>query len=178
MENQYSDKENQGSTEICLQDATITSKKSSSMIAAYAACTTKGLVKGTNEDRVSIIANLKRTSRREDRKTWPHCAFFAVYDGHGGHNCSAFLQENLHHFITEDENFPLTPERAIIAGFRRAEQEFLETTSDNSGSCANVSLIVGDRLYQANVGDSRALMSLNSGKSFINLSRDHKPMDE
>jgi serine/threonine protein phosphatase PrpC len=31
--------------------------------------------------------------------------------------------------------------------------------------------------YSANVGDSRAVMSIDSGKIVIPLSRDHKPSD-
>ena len=49
--------------------------------------------------------------------------------------------------------------------------------SDRSGSCAIVILIVGEICYCANVGDSRAVMSIDSGKIVIPLSRDHKPSD-
>jgi serine/threonine protein phosphatase PrpC len=67
-------------------------------------------------------------------------------------------------FITEDSNFPDRPRQAILNGFRAADVAFLATTGDNSGSCANVALIVENRLYLANVGDSRALMSFNGGR--------------
>jgi serine/threonine protein phosphatase PrpC len=40
-----------------------------------------------------------------------------------------------------------------------------------------VVLIVGDMCYTANVGDSRAIISTNAGKSVYALSRDHKPED-
>ena len=46
---------------------------------------------------------------------------------------------------------------------------------DRSGSCAIVVLIVGEICYVANVGDSRAVLSLDGGKKVIALSRDHKP---
>ena len=49
---------------------------------------------------------------------------------------------------------------------------------DKSGSCAVVSLIVGDMCYVANVGDSRAVLSGESGKKVYPLSVDHKPTDE
>jgi len=49
---------------------------------------------------------------------------------------------------------------------------------DKSGSCAIVCLIVGEMLYCANVGDSRAFMSVERGKKVVALSRDHKPNDE
>ena len=49
---------------------------------------------------------------------------------------------------------------------------------DKSGTCAIVTLIVGDMCYVANVGDSRAVMSGNHGTRIFPLSRDHKPTDE
>ena len=49
---------------------------------------------------------------------------------------------------------------------------------EKSGSCAVIALIVGEMCYIANVGDSRAIMSGNSGKKLFPLSKDHKPSEE
>jgi protein phosphatase 2C family protein 2/3 len=49
---------------------------------------------------------------------------------------------------------------------------------ERSGSCANVVMIIDDVIYIINVGDSRALMSIDSGNQIGVLSRDHKPDDE
>jgi protein phosphatase 2C family protein 2/3 len=38
--------------------------------------------------------------------------------------------------------------------------------------------MIGETIYIANVGDSRALMSREGGKIVEPLSRDHKPTDE
>lgn len=46
-----------------------------------------------------------------------------------------------------------------------------------AGSCAIVLLVVADNCYVANVGDSRAVMSGNSGSKVYSLSNDHKPGD-
>lgn len=48
---------------------------------------------------------------------------------------------------------------------------------ERSGSCAICILIVGDVCYVANVGDSRAVLSMNGGDQVQALSQDHKPSD-
>ena len=49
---------------------------------------------------------------------------------------------------------------------------------ERSGSCATVVMIIDDMIYVINVGDSRALMSIDAGSKIGVLSRDHKPDDE
>lgn len=53
----------------------------------------------------------------------------------------------------------------------------MQIVVDRSGSCAIVILIVGETCYSANVGDSRAIISINGGQIVMPLSRDHKPSD-
>ncbi len=49
---------------------------------------------------------------------------------------------------------------------------------ERSGTCACVVIVVDEMVYVANVGDSRCLMSIDSGTQIAVLSRDHKPDDE
>jgi protein phosphatase 2C family protein 2/3 len=55
------------------------------------------------------------------------------------------------------------PETALKNAFKEAEDEFMQKNEivikDRSGSCACLLMFVGDQLYVANVGDSRAIMS-------------------
>ena len=51
-------------------------------------------------------------------------------------------------------------------------------TIERSGSCALVVLVVGNFCHVANVGDSRAILSCDSGQRIFPLTRDHKPSDE
>mmetsp|Transcript_19643 Transcript_19643/g.30301 ORF Transcript_19643/g.30301 Transcript_19643/m.30301 type:complete len:81 (+) Transcript_19643:2006-2248(+) len=56
----------------------------------------------------------------------------------------------------------------------KPEEDFVE----RSGSCAIIVLIVGDLCYVGNVGDSRAIMSVDGGEKILLLSKDHKPEDD
>ena len=102
------------------------------------------------------------------QENWPKCSFFGLYDGHGGSGCSDFLRDNLHLFVIKQSSFPYKPIEALKNGFISAENEFLKLCqsnsngqlSDRSGSCALVVLIVADMCYIANVGDSRAVLSM------------------
>ena len=46
---------------------------------------------------------------------------------------------------------------------------------DKSGSCAIIVLTVETECYVANVGDSRAILSSDSGMRVYELSIDHRP---
>lgn len=58
---------------------------------------------------------------------------------------------------------------------RMAHVESIGGEVQRSGSCVIAILIVGETAYVANTGDSRAIMSINGGKNFVQLSNDHKP---
>ena len=67
--------------------------------------------------------------------------------------------------MVSDPSFPSDPTPAIKSGFALAEKHYLDIAMggkviDRSGSCAIVALIVEDVCYIANVGDSRAVISM------------------
>lgn len=49
---------------------------------------------------------------------------------------------------------------------------------ERSGSCATVVMVIDEMIFVINVGDSRAIMSIDAGAQIGVLSRDHKPDDE
>ena len=153
------------------------------IIQAYATITTSGK-RNYNEDRVSIIYNIPKPAGYSQSKNnnipWPNCSFFGLYDGHGGNRACDFLRDNLHKYIINDKYFPSNPQKAIANGFIYAEKLFFKnyTGRDSSGSCAIIILIIENRCYIANVGDSRAILSAKNGTKFYPLSRDHRPGDE
>ena len=162
-----------------------TSKKKMGLIKSYAVNTYQGIVRNYNEDRVSIIVNMNKP-RGYYKKIWPRVSFFGIFDGHGGETCSEYLRDNLHDLICHNNNFfPENIPEAIKLAFEKAEKNFIEKYAlnknkemiDKSGSCAVILLIVDNKIYVANVGDSRCLLSKENCKKYIEVTKDHKPND-
>jgi protein phosphatase 2C family protein 2/3 len=88
------------------------------VVQAYAANTHNGLVRPYNEDRISIVLDLKKNHGTAkaislDKKV----SFFAIFDGHGGATCAEYLRDHLHQFISGSDYFPENPEMALRVGF-------------------------------------------------------------
>ena len=155
--------------------------KSYGFIKAYAANTNQGIARDYNEDRVSIVININQPNNYKNEIPWPKASFFSVYDGHGGNKCAEFLRGNLLKLICDNEFFPKDIEKAIKYGFQQADKLFLEKSVkddkivDKSGSCALILLIIDNKIYVANVGDSRCLISMKNGLIRKDVTRDHKP---
>lgn len=78
------------------------SSKQQGFVLSYAANTHNGTSRNYNEDRISIVLDLKKPGSKPDEPLAPgikQASFFAVFDGHGGHGCAEFLRDNLHNII-------------------------------------------------------------------------------
>ena len=153
-------------------------------ISAYAFNSYNGTEKGYNEDRIKVILNYPKNSIVNNKEISLHISYFGIFDGHGGEACSNFLKDKLDSFIFNSKYFPDHPIQAIKDAFLVAENTFMEqainqqtNVVDKSGSCACVILIINNTLYAINLGDSRALLSSNSGQTLRQITRDHKPED-
>ena len=143
--------------------------------------TFQGLFKDYNEDRVSVCSLVKKPSSSK-MKTWPKISYFAIFDGHGGEECSEFLKNNYMNYLVENANFPFDIKLSMIESFQKIEDDFFKLKckdnledSDKSGSCALVSVIFDNKIYIANIGDSRAIMSIGGGAKVKQLTADQKP---
>lgn len=111
----------------------------------------------------------------------PH-SFFGVFDGHGGPHASLYLSQHIHTNIAaalssrHDELISMSKDingdcgdglnavdNAIIAMlksvFLETDKQFLAKSEySQNGSTATTVLLLGNRLYCANVGDSRTLL--------------------
>ena len=157
--------------------------KTNGPVKSFAYNTYIGLTKETNEDKIFAIGQVRKNEKSK-LKIFPKISYFGIFDGHGGENCSNFLEQNYLEYLCEDKNFPYDMKNAIIGAFERCETEFLKKNEgknlsemDCSGSCALVTIVFDNRIYIGNIGDSRAILSSNNGKTIKSLTTDHKPND-
>ncbi|XP_062021095.1 probable protein phosphatase 2C 11 [Rosa rugosa] len=103
-------------------------------------------------------------------------AFFGVFDGHGGSRTAKYLKENIFNNLSGHPEFIKDTKIAIVEVFKQTNVEYInEEKGDqkDTGSTASTALLLGDRLFIANVGDSRVVAG--RAGSAIALSNDHKP---
>ncbi|KAK3185044.1 hypothetical protein Dsin_032330 [Dipteronia sinensis] len=104
---------------------------------------------------------------------------FAIYDGHLGDSVPAYLQKHLFSNILKDEEFWTDPNRSISKSYEKTDQAILSHNPDlgRGGSTAVTAILInGQKLWIANVGDSRAVIS-RKGEA-IQMSIDHEPNTE
>ncbi|KAK9110705.1 hypothetical protein Sjap_018765 [Stephania japonica] len=104
---------------------------------------------------------------------------FAIYDGHLGESVPAYLQKNLLSNILKEEEFFIDPNKSIQKAYEQTDKAILSNSSDlgRGGSTAVTAILInGQKLWVANVGDSRAVIS-KSGKA-IQMTTDHEPSTE
>jgi serine/threonine protein phosphatase PrpC len=162
----------------------------------------------TMEDRTLVIQSLMlepthgyyKGEPKEDLEELAMTSFAAVFDGHGGDECSNYLVEALPHHIRQamlaervalkqaveqsansgrqDQAEDAASElmRKILKGaYLRTDKEFITPkNAPQSGSTGATVLLFGRRLFAANVGDSRVVLC-RSGGQCVELTSDHKP---
>ncbi|KAK9134265.1 hypothetical protein Syun_013595 [Stephania yunnanensis] len=104
---------------------------------------------------------------------------FAIYDGHLGESVPAYLQKHLLSNILKEEEFFIDPNKSIQKAYEQTDKAILSNSSDlgRGGSTAVTAILInGQKLWVANVGDSRAVIS-RSGKA-IQMTTDHEPSTE
>lgn len=110
------------------------------------------------------------------------CAYFAIFDGHGSDSYSAHASNTTHKFIFESDPFKQGDyTTAILEGLKKEDDELFTKfhRTELGGSTATVSLIVGNKLFLGNLGDSSSVLAVKENghlKGYM-LSKDHKPND-
>ena len=126
-----------------------------------------------NQDTFIITPNI-------NGKTWQH--FFAVCDGHGplGHHVSGYIKNHLSGCVSSLKTLEKHPRESLSKAFEQCYEKMLRECNvdlNYSGSTIISCYLNQNKLYCANVGDSRAIVGKCHGKQWkaMPLSTDHKP---
>ncbi|KNA22160.1 hypothetical protein SOVF_036820 [Spinacia oleracea] len=101
---------------------------------------------------------------------------FAIFDGHLGDAVPSYLQKNLFRNIFKEEEFWVDPGRSIPKAYEKTDEDILSQATDiaRGGSTAVTAILInGKRLWVANLGDSRAVIS--RGGQALQMTVDHEP---
>eukprot|EP00948_MAST-09A_sp_MAST-9A-sp1_P000500 g500.t1 len=122
------------------------------------------------EDVVSMIANFGHKNGSN---------LFAVFDGHGGAECSRFVGKQFAHTLHSQLKKQDTTEKAIFQTFSDLN-DMCHTFSIPNGTCCLVCYTEGNKLYCASAGDSMACLGRKKEDGTydaIQLGRVWKPKD-
>ncbi|KAE8901626.1 hypothetical protein PF005_g4766 [Phytophthora fragariae] len=153
------------------------------------------------EDRYSVVERL--LENEEDAETSP--CLLAVYDGHNGAYASEYSRRRFKDLLGENEDLMEISRRAqheeltdddvdkvrelLVDAFATVDDEILQRTvilNKRDGSTVLLGLLVGGKLFVANLGDSRGVLANADSEasddeedevvaSAVRLSVDHKP---
>ncbi|TRY71113.1 hypothetical protein TCAL_02396, partial [Tigriopus californicus] len=110
-------------------------------------------------------------------KNEPPLSFYGVYDGHAGKDAAAYAACSIHERMLASDRYPADPILAIKEAFVKTDETFRNKNNDehplSSGTTAVCSLIRGNTLYSAWLGDSQAVLVRNGEP--LHISEPHKP---
>jgi len=134
----------------------------------------------TLEDRVAVREFVaKPFNKKASRGKETRAAYFAVFDGHGGDECAAYLEKHLPARVEsalakradecviytsgisklqEVARSELATAEVLTACYEAEDAEICRSPAGISGSTAATLLLLGNRLFCANVGDSRVIL--------------------
>eukprot|EP00240_Pyramimonas_obovata_P000940 CAMPEP_0118957042 /NCGR_PEP_ID=MMETSP1169-20130426/61893_1 /TAXON_ID=36882 /ORGANISM="Pyramimonas obovata, Strain CCMP722" /LENGTH=601 /DNA_ID=CAMNT_0006905097 /DNA_START=269 /DNA_END=2075 /DNA_ORIENTATION=- len=113
-------------------------------------------------------------------------SYFGLFDGHNGARAAEMAAHRLHKILGDDRQFRNSgdsgADEQVVTGalkrsFLEVEREMLELFNSEGagdGSTAVVVVRLGNALYSAHSGDSRAVLGLVGGRA-VRLTEDHKP---
>ncbi|XP_050523067.1 uncharacterized protein LOC126895345 isoform X2 [Daktulosphaira vitifoliae] len=119
----------------------------------------------TMEDYISVVPYLHTLFDQEN--SIGEASFYAVYDGHNGHDAAVYSSIYLYQFLVQSKYYPSDPEHAFFDAFNTTDKMFSCKTDKYNLVSGTTAVCVLHRLqekkiYIAWVGDSLATLWKNS----------------
>lgn len=96
-------------------------------------------------------------------KTNERYSMIGVFDGHGGAECSGYIEQHLHMNLMNDEDFPDSMEEALREAFLSTNERFFvyqerEACNPSVGATGVLSVLTKNKLWVAWAGDSEVAL--------------------
>ncbi|KAH0791912.1 protein phosphatase 2C [Histomonas meleagridis] len=118
----------------------------------------------TMEDAATIIGEF----------SGPNTQFYGVFDGHGSAEPSRFAAQKLPSLISDKLSKNIDIKESIVSSIKELNETAVEKWR-TSGTTVAIVIIMNNKLYTANVGDTRIILVQNGIAK--RLSQDHKISD-
>merc|ERR1740121_2662254 len=110
------------------------------------------------------------------------CAYFAIYDGHGGRQCVDYITQNLHeNLLQELQKAPSNVPDGFIRAFNITDRNMQASGINTSGCTACCCLLQEEKtsraIYTAHLGDARAVICRGGLAVRLTSMSDHKATD-
>ena len=99
-------------------------------------------------------------------------SLFGIFDGHGGNDVVKYIKDRIPEIIKKNLNDLYPIEQCFINSFNKIDEELKFYDSEYTGTTATIVLIQDNKIYCANVGDSRAYIIYDNYIKKITV--DHK----
>ena len=99
-------------------------------------------------------------------------SLFGIFDGHGGNDVVKYIKDRVPEIIKKNLIDLCPIEKCFINAFNKIDEELKFYDSEYTGSTATLVLIQDNKIYCANVGDSRAYIIYDNNIKQITV--DHK----
>lgn len=132
-----------------------------------------------NCDKLSIFIN-KQLSLTQAKNDKISINFFGLHHGVEGDSVSLMLKDNLHKHIFGNPSLYKDPISTLFSSFQKIEAQAKKNNVEcnKCGSCSIALLSLNEKLYIANIGNSRGLISLNKSFDIFSINKSHNPSNE
>ena len=125
----------------------------------------------SNNDKIDIHINKICKTKETSPSSLVH--FFAIHHGTHGKDVATLLKKKLRYYLFKNNNYKENPLQSISDAYQQIEHEVIQAIpkSVSCGSSSISALVIENKLYIANIGNSKCIISCKGYTPFYNVTR-------